>query len=104
MPEQVRPEEKKKRVDCLIADTHHYRRNYGNLFEGRIERVLFEDTAERDGICYLIGHNERYVKIGVPLAEAAEQGYRENEIHEVRVRHIFSDVSKDSQSSEKSHS
>lgn len=89
MPAQVSPEEKKRRVDCLIADTVCYRRNYGNLFQGQMEKVLFEDTEERDGVCYLMGHNERYVKIGVPLAEAEESGYRENEIHEVRVQHIF---------------
>lgn len=89
MPEQVSPQEKKRRVDCLIADTIRYRRDYGNLFQGQIEKVLFEDTEERDGVCYLMGHNERYVKIGVPLAEARAKGYRENEIHEVRVQHIF---------------
>jgi len=89
MPAQVSPEEKKRRVDCLIADTVCYRRNYGNLFQGQMEKVLFEDTEERNGVCYLMGHNERYVKIGVPLAEAEESGYRENEIHEVRVQHIF---------------
>ncbi len=89
MPAQVSPEEKKRRVDCLIADTVCYRRNYGNLFQGQMEKVLFEDTEERDGVCYLMGHNERYVKIGVPLAEAVASGYRENEIHEVRVQHIF---------------
>ena len=89
MPAQVSPEEKKRRVDCLIADTVCYRRNYGNLFQGQMEKVLFEDTEERNVVCYLMGHNERYVKIGVPLAEAEESGYRENEIHEVRVQHIF---------------
>lgn len=89
MPAQVRPEEKKRRVDCLIADTACYRRNYGNLFQGQIEKVLFEDMEEQDGVCYLMGHNERYVKIGVPLAEVEENGYRENQIHEVRVQHIF---------------
>jgi len=89
MPAQVSPEEKKRRVDCLIADTVCYRRNYGNLFQGQMEKVLFEDTEERNGVCCLMGHNERYVKIGVPLAEAEESGYRENEIHEVRVQHIF---------------
>lgn len=89
MPAQVSPEEKKRRVDCLIADAVCYRRNYGNLFQGQMEKVLFEDTEERNGVCYLMGHNERYVKIGVPLAEAEESGYRENEIHEVRVQHIF---------------
>lgn len=38
---------------------------------------------------YLIGHNERYVKIGVLASEAAEKGYGENEIHEVLVEHVL---------------
>lgn len=83
MPDQVPPEIKKKRSDLLIADTKEYRRNYEDKFLGKREKVLFEEIVTVDGQKYLIGHNERYVKIGVPLAEAQEKGYRENEIYEV---------------------
>lgn len=83
MPDQVSPERKKKRSDLLLADTKEYRRNYENKFLGKREKVLFEEIVTVKGQKYLIGHNERYVKIGVPLAEAQEKGYRENEIHEV---------------------
>ena len=42
-----------------------------------------------EGKEFLIGHNERYVKIGVLASEAAEKGYGENEIHEVFVEHVL---------------
>lgn len=89
MSEQVRPEDKKRRADCLIADTETYRHEYGNLFLGKKEKILFEEISEQNGKQYLIGHNERYVKVGVPLEMADELGYKENEIHEVEVAFIF---------------
>lgn len=89
MPDQVRPEDKKRRADCLIADTEQYRIAYGDQFKGRTEKVLFEEVMEQEGQQYLVGHNERYVKIGVPIALAGERGYRENQIHEIRVEYIF---------------
>ena len=51
--------------------------------------MLFEEVVSYDGKEYLIGHNERYVKIGVLASEAAEKGYGENEIHEVFVEHVL---------------
>lgn len=89
MPDQVSPERKKRRSDLLLADAEEYRRDYENQFLGKCEKVLFEEIVTVKGQKYLIGHNERYVKIGVPLAEAQEKGYRENEIHEVIV-HAYS--------------
>lgn len=89
MPEQVRPEDKKKRADCLIADTEKYRLEYGKQFLDCLEKVLFEEVIEQAGEQYLVGHNERYVKIGVPVAIANEKKYEENEIHAVKVEHIF---------------
>ena len=89
MPEQVHPQEKKRRADCLIADTEQYRLMYGNLFKGKIENVLFEEVTEHKGEAYLVGHNERYVKIGVPLSCAKQKKYKENEIHPVKVEYIF---------------
>lgn len=86
MPDQVPPEVKKKRSDLLIADTEEYRHAYAANFYNKREKVLFEEIVTVDGRKYLIGHNERYVKIGVPLAEAQEKGYGENEIHEVTVQ------------------
>lgn len=89
MPGQVASSLKKKRSDLLLADTAEYRRNYGNIFRGKCEKVLFEEIVTLEGQKYLTGHNERYVKIGVPLVQAQEKGYGENEIHEVTVEDII---------------
>lgn len=88
MPDQILPEIKKKRADLLIADTKGFRQAYGQQFIGRREKVLFEEIAVADGRQYLVGHNERYVKIGVPLEQAEKKGYRKNEIHEIQVEYV----------------
>ena len=46
MSEQVRPEDKKRRADCLIADTETYRHEYGNLFLGKKEKILLESPKD----------------------------------------------------------
>ena len=89
MPGQVHAEEKKKRAEQLITDTEQYREKYRNSFLGRKEKVLFEEVMEQEGKQYLTGHNERYVRIGVPIEEAEKLGYKENEIHEIEVKYIF---------------
>ena len=89
MPNQVSPEEKKRRSDLLIADTEEYQKKYGSYFLGKQEKVLFEEVANGAKGQYLVGHNERYVKIGVPLDEAEKKGYGENEIHEVTVENLL---------------
>lgn len=89
MPNQVTPEEKKRRSDLLIADTEEYQKKYGSYFLGKQEKVLFEEVVNGAKGQYLVGHNERYVKIGVPLDEAEKKGYGENEIHEVTVENLL---------------
>ena len=50
---------------------------------------MFEEVVNGAKGQYLVGHNERYVKIGVPLDEAEKKGYGENEIHEVTVESLL---------------
>lgn len=90
MKNQVSPEIKKKRADVLISDALEYAKQYANQFMGKKEKVLFEEIAERENDKFLVGHNERYLKIGVLLAEAEQKGYHENEIHEIMVENIIS--------------
>ncbi len=90
MENQVSPDEKNKRSDRLLEDTEQYRNAFGKIFMGRKEKILFEETTSENGVTYLVGHNERYVKIGVPLEEAEKRNYHENEIHPVTVEKIFS--------------
>ena len=89
MTDQVDPQVKKHRSDLLIQDTKEYQKNYADAFVSKREKVLFEEVVSHEGKEYLIGHNERYVKIGVLASEAAEKGYGENEIHEVFVEHVL---------------
>ncbi len=90
MGEQISPELKSLRSDLLISDAEEYRREYGERFIGQTEQVLFEETTVENGETYLYGHTGRYVKVGVPLPEAQEKGYQENEIYEVRIGKILS--------------
>lgn len=89
MEQQILPDIKRKRTEILIEDTKQYRSEYGSLFLGRKEKVLFEDTTVENGTTYLAGHNERYVKIGVPAEEAEKKGFLTNEIHEITVEKVF---------------
>lgn len=89
MTDQVDPQVKKHRSDLLIQDTKEYQKNYADAFVSKREKVLFEEVVSHEGKEYLIGHNERYVKIGVLASEATEKGYGENEIHEVLVEHVL---------------
>ncbi|MCH5252434.1 MAG: tRNA (N(6)-L-threonylcarbamoyladenosine(37)-C(2))-methylthiotransferase MtaB [Lachnospiraceae bacterium] len=89
MEEQILPEVKSRRSDILLSDTRTYREEYGAWFMGREEMVLFEEVETEGGEDYLTGHNERYVKIGVPVAEAEKYGYRENEIHRIPVMKVM---------------
>lgn len=89
MDNQISPEIKKKRTEILIRDTMEYRKEYSRLFLGKEEKVLFEDTTVENGKTYLVGHNERYVKIGVLLEEAEKKGFVPNTIHEVTVEKVF---------------
>lgn len=89
MDNQISPEIKKKRTEILIRDTMEYRKEYSGLFLGKEEKVLFEDTTVENGKTYLVGHNERYVKIGILLEEAEKKGFVPNTIHEVTVEKVF---------------
>lgn len=108
MEGKVSPEIKKARTDILLALVQKQRNKYCSTFVEHKEKVLFEEIVEmqnvdfsstKDGLKnesksdamlaegkYLVGHNERYVKIFVPYEEALLNGYKENEIHEVVVK------------------
>lgn len=89
MEGQVHPEIKNTRSEILLADTKQYREEYYSGFIGKEEKVLFEEVIKKDGREYLVGHNERYVRIGVPIEEAEKMHYNVNEIHTATVHHMF---------------
>ncbi|MBP3703566.1 MAG: tRNA (N(6)-L-threonylcarbamoyladenosine(37)-C(2))-methylthiotransferase MtaB [Lachnospiraceae bacterium] len=89
MEHQIAEQIKAKRSGRLLSLEESLQAEYNQSFLGKTEQVLFEETVEIEGIKYLTGFNERYVKIGVPLKEAEEKGYHENGIFSVEVCHVL---------------
>jgi len=65
MPNQISEEVKSRRSDELISVSNLMSEEYQAHFLGRIEKILFEESMEKDGKFYQIGHNERYLKLAV---------------------------------------
>lgn len=85
MPDQVLPQIRRRRSDQLISDAEQLQKEYRAWFSGQTENILFEEVRRIQDEEYLVGHNERYVLFGVPLKEALEKGYAENEIVQIEV-------------------
>ena len=66
-----------RRSEILIRDVEQLNQKYRKYFIGKEVTVLFEEIQKIDGISYLTGHNERYVRFGVP-AETTK--YEENQM------------------------
>lgn len=77
MEDQVEAQEKHRRSEILIRDVEQLNQEYRKYFIGKEVTVLFEEIQKIDGISYLTGHNERYVRFGVP-AETTK--YEENQM------------------------
>lgn len=60
---------KAERSDILLNTGKDLEKIYQKNFLEKEEDVLFEEITEIQGKNYLVGYNERYVRIGVPAAE-----------------------------------
>nr|MBP3599345.1 tRNA (N(6)-L-threonylcarbamoyladenosine(37)-C(2))-methylthiotransferase MtaB [Eubacterium sp.] len=89
MANQISPDIKHKRTEILMADTAQLKEQYETYFIHKEEKVLFEEIREVDGGKCLVGHNERYVMMQVPLELANQRGYRENDIAILTVQPEF---------------
>lgn len=67
MPNQVPEERKKQRSEILLTLEIKMRHNYQKQFIGREQQVLMEEIVQIDGNFYWIGHNERYLRLAVPV-------------------------------------
>ena len=65
MPDQIDPSIKKKRSEILIDKAKEWRNNYIRLQDEPVKNILFEEYEMRNGLKYLCGFNERYVRYGV---------------------------------------
>ncbi len=88
MEGQVPGDVKHTRSEILISITNQLKREYQQYFLGRQEVVLLEEIQEIDGKPFFIGHNERYVRLGIPLCGKNESEYHENQMVELLVENI----------------
>lgn len=63
MDGQLTEAEKALRSDCLLKVEREMSRAYREAFVGKMQEVLFEETVERDGIAYWVGHTPNYIKV-----------------------------------------
>ncbi len=76
---------KAQRSDTLLAVEQELESEYLSYFMDRVEEVLLEEVTQIDGKDYLIGYNERYVRIAVPVTGVADGRTRCNTIASVRI-------------------
>ena len=69
MDKQVDESVKNNRRNILIEAVEDMSNEYKASFKGRIEKILIEETIEIAGKSYQVGHNERYLKLGIESNE-----------------------------------
>lgn len=85
MAGQILEKVKGERSDVLLAVENELEQEYQKLFLGCEEEVLLEEITEIGDKKYLIGYNERYVRIAVDAGEYPDAMQRCNTIATVRV-------------------
>lgn len=73
MKPQIDEAVKTARSAELLLTEERLEQQYQQWFIGRTEQVLFEELVEIENQTYLLGHNERYIKIAIPYAEGIEE-------------------------------
>lgn len=69
MTDQIPEHIKNDRSNVLASVAKQMSLDYMNMFMGRIEKVLIEEETLIGKNTYLIGHNERYLKLAIPMRE-----------------------------------
>jgi threonylcarbamoyladenosine tRNA methylthiotransferase MtaB len=83
MPNQVPEQIKNVRSNQLITASQVMRQEYEDYFIGSIQKVLVEEEILFNEVPYYVGHNERYIKVAVPVNQ--ENTSLENQVIEVLV-------------------
>lgn len=81
LPEEV----KTRRSTELLNLSRTLKKEYEDRFIGSIQKVLLEEKTEIDGVWYMQGHTERYVKIAVKYVEK-DIFLRQNQLIDVKVQ------------------
>ena len=76
MTDQVPETVKNTRSAKLLSLEEELRFRYVDALAGTVQSVLFEEEVTAAGIPYTVGHNERYVRIGVPADASLEGEFR----------------------------
>ena len=69
MEGQIQEGIKAQRSDILLNIEKDLEKTYQKNFIGKKENVLFEEITDIQGNEYLVGYNERYVRIAVLVTE-----------------------------------
>lgn len=85
MPGQIAESLKSERSEKLIAIEKELEKEYQEYFIGREEEVLFEEITKIDDKDYIVGYNERYVRIAVSCEQVPDARERCNTIATVRI-------------------
>lgn len=85
MSGHVSEDVKTKRSAVLLAMAQRHKKDFEQWYIGKEEKVLLEEMVEINGIKYLQGHTERYVKVVVKFDEKIEI-LRQNKIVPVKIQ------------------
>ncbi len=85
MEGQVLEQTKSLRSDRLMEIEAELEKKYQSYFLGREEEVLLEEVQQIQGKSYLVGYNERYVRVAVALESAQDAVSRCNTIATVQI-------------------
>ncbi|NLO09600.1 MAG: tRNA (N(6)-L-threonylcarbamoyladenosine(37)-C(2))-methylthiotransferase MtaB, partial [Clostridiales bacterium] len=88
MEDQVPEEIKNQRSNVLASVAKKMSEDYMSDFMGRIEKILIEEEVSIEGKSYLIGHNERYLKLAIMAEDDINQI---NNIVAVMIEKVLSD-------------
>lgn len=88
MTPQVGENIKTERSNKLLQLNHRLQKEYEETFLSKEEKVLFEEVITIEDKEYVIGHNERYLKIAVPATEKEADDFI-NTIQKVKIENIL---------------
>lgn len=88
MTPQVGENIKTERSNKLLQLNHRLQKKYEETFLSKEEKVLFEEVTTIEDKEYVIGHNERYLKIAVPATEKEADDFI-NTIQKVKIENIL---------------
>lgn len=85
MDGQIEETVKSQRSDILLKLEKELEKQYQKIASGEYEEVLLEEVTDINGGKYIVGYNERYIRIAVSADEISDTGQRFNTIATVRI-------------------